>query len=848
MKTNLTPLLQQWYNIKKNYKDSILLFRLGDFYETFYEDAVITSKVLGITLTQRQEGVPLAGIPHHNATPHIAKLTRAGYKVAICEQLEDPIPGKLVKRGVVEVITAGTIVDEELLDRGESNYLLGIVKEKDRYGLSVLDLSTGEFKLTEVNKSEVQEELKRLSPVEIIAKEKYPEVEGFKLTLLDGYHFNYDYALLELTSYFKVSSLDGFGCGDLVLGVRAAGGVLSYIKEVKKKILPHIKPPIPYFLGDYLILDEVTRRNLELTEKIFPPNRKEGTLLSILDHTKTPMGARFLKNAINFPLTNIKEIKTRFKEIEELVVSPKLITRLHQLLHNLPDVERLVAKLSAEKITPRELWTLTIAMKRTVEIATFLSHHLPSFCHTYTFPNLTPLITLIEKALKENPPPQLKEGNIIKDGFNKEIDELREAIKLGRKWISSFEAKERERTHIPSLKVGFNTVFGYYIEVTKPNLKFVPPNYIRKQTLTNAERFITEELKSYEEKILSGEEKLKKLEYAVFCEIRGKVFSFLKQIQFLAHLLARLDFIVSLAYVAYKNEYSKPEIVKDDCIIIKEGRHPVLETLIPKGEFVPNSTFLGKEQRIYIITGPNMSGKSTYLRQVGLIVLMAQMGSFVPAKQAIIGVCDRIFTRIGASDDLSKGVSTFLREMNETANILNTATSRSLVLLDEIGRGTSTFDGMSIAWATVEHILKQNKSKTLFATHYHQLTGLNRISSKIKNYKMGAKREGDTVVFLHKLTPGGCDESYGIDVAKLAGIPSSVITRAKEVLTSLEKLEKRFLKEKDKRRQKTLFEEEKKKQVGIKVVEEIKKINPNHLTPIDGLIFLKKLKDWVNGN
>lgn len=854
---NLTPVLEQWSRIKKKYPDSILLFRLGDFYETFYEDAKVASKVLGITLTKRQSGVPLAGIPHHAATHYIAKLTRAGIRVAICEQLEPPTPGKLVKRGVVEVITQGTILDDSLLETRKNNYLASISPDNNKYGLAFIDLSTGDFRLTELSQEELLDEIKKISPLEIIMPNS-PEPDTNNLTQnitrREPYEFSYDFGFRELTNYFKVNSLDGFGCKNLKLGIGAAGAALAYLRDTKKHELPHIKRIIPYSLSDYLLIDEPTRKNLELTRKI-NGEEGEGTLLWVLDHTLTPMGARMLRDFINFPLTKPRKINSRLDRVEKFVDTPQLLQQLRELLSKIPDLERLIVKVSMERANARDLRVISSSLKILPQINSVISNDRTGVCPSqkgfkdYKLPEFSSTVDLIEQSITESPPPTLQEGRIIRSGFNKELDGLREITRSGKKWISDFEARERKRTHINSLKVGFNNVFGYYIEITRPNLKLVPKEYIRKQTLVNNERFITEELKKYESQVLGAEERIRRLEYELFCEIRKKVAVQTPNIQTAAHKLATLDVFASLAYVAKRNKYIRPELTTEDSIIIKDGRHPVVELLLSHGDFVPNPTTLDPEQKVYIITGPNMSGKSTYLRQLGLIVLMAQLGSYVPASYARIGVTDRIFTRIGASDDLARGVSTFLAEMNETANILNNASRRSLVLLDEIGRGTSTFDGMSIAWATTEYLLKHVKCKTIFATHYHELTELHSISSKIKNYQIGAKRYEDKIIFLHQLKPGGCDESYGIDVARLAGIPEEVIKRARSILGSLELKEQKASKIRTRSKQKTLFERQNVEKVSESPLQkELEKIDPDKITPIDALLLLKKLKSLSEKN
>ncbi|MCK4353034.1 DNA mismatch repair protein MutS [candidate division WOR-3 bacterium] len=853
---NFTPLLQQYSRIKKKYKDAILLFRIGDFYETLYEDAKLVSKVLGIALTQRQKGVPLAGVPHHAVRPYIAKLVKAGYKVAICEQLEEPKPGKLVKRDVIEVMTKGTLLDDSLLESKKNNYLASVSSDGKRYGLAFIDLSTGDFKITELELEELIDELKKINPAEVIVPENLStkgtrlpsvgqecasgtelKIDNIEFTPRDSYEFLYDFASRELLEYFKVASLDGFGCKDLKLGVSAGGAALAYVKDTKKKELAYIKHITPYSLSKHLILDEPTRKNLELINKI-GGTEGEGTLLWVLDYTCTPMGGRLLRSFILFPLIDVREINSRLDKVEEFVSSSTILDNVRLLISKIPDLERLIARISGERANARDLKALAKALK----VLPDLNSVLPERFKNYKFPNFEATISLVDKAIVDNPPITIQEGNIIKTGFNKELDELQKLAFSGKQWISNFEAKERQRIGIKSLKVGFNSVFGYYIEITRPNLKLVPSTYIRKQTLVNAERFITQELKEYESKVLSAEERIKRLEYELFCELRGKVATKTPDIQETAQKIAELDIFASFARMARENRYVKPIVDNSDNIVIKNGRHPVVEQLLQEGDFVPNPTSLNLEQEIYIITGPNMSGKSTYLRQVGLIVLMAQIGSFVPASEAHIGVCDRLFTRIGASDDLARGVSTFLAEMNETANILNNASSRSLVLLDEIGRGTSTFDGMSIAWATIEYLSRHIECKVLFATHYHELTELATLSSKIKNYQIAVKRYEDEIIFLRQLRPGGCDESYGIDVAKLAGLPENVIKRAKEILSSLKVNEQKASKLRAKSKQRDLFEPTVRSEKPSPVLKELEKVDSDKLTPIDALLLIKKLK------
>ena len=835
----MTPLLRQYQRIKSKYKDAILLFRLGDFYETFYEDAKIASQILGIALTQRQKGVPLAGIPHHAAQPYIARLVRAGYKVAICEQQEEPVPGKLVDREVVEVITKGTLLEPALLDDKSNNYLAAVKQEGKKFGLSLLELSTGEFKLTEVESEGLLNELTKAAPQELLVPASLQEEINVEIPITPrgDYEFTYEVARQELIDHFNVKSLRGFGCEEFKLGICAAGSILRYVKETKKREINHIRKITPYWPHDYMIIDEPTRRNLELIKKI-GGTEGEGTLLWVIDATKTPMGARTLRNFLLAPLKDVDKINKRLNWVEEFKNSTDLLEEMRILLAEIPDIERLIARISLERANPRDLIALKRALEQFPKINNLLNNTL--LYEEYNLEEFDDLIWLIEKAIVDNPPQNVTEGGIIKPGFSKEVDKLRKASMDGKKWIASLEQRERKRTGIGSLKVGFNNVFGYYIEVTKPNLKYVPADYIRKQTLVNAERFITQELKEYESKVLGADERLKKLEYEIFSRLRRKVAEWTSAIQVCADKLAKLDVFAGLAFCARRYGYTRPTVDDGNKIIIENGRHPVVELLLTEGDFVPNGTQFNSNEEVHIITGPNMAGKSTYLRQVALITIMAQMGSFVPADKAIIGVVDRIFTRIGASDDLARGVSTFLAEMNETANILNNAGARSLIVLDEIGRGTSTFDGLSIAWATVEYIIKHICAKTLFATHYHELTGLARVSPKVKNYSIGAKRYKDKIIFLRKVEPGPCDESYGVDVAKLAGLPRSVISRAREILRSLEIGERRRALERIQgSRQKNLFDT----QVRSPILEEIDNLDINKLSPIEALLILKRLKE-----
>lgn len=843
MKEGLTPLLHQYKRIKAKYPDAILLFRVGDFYETFYEDAQIASKVLGIVLTQRQEGVPLAGVPYHAAEPYIAKLVRAGYKVAICEQLEEPKPGKLVHRDVVEVITPGTLLEPQLLKERQPNYLMALIAERNMWGVATIDISTGEFRVTEVEANHIEDEVQKFQPSEIIIPHSMTNIPNFlksyNLTTIDDINFDNELANTELCRHFNVQSVDGFGLTDMPLAIRTAGAALHYVKETKKHTLDYISSIKPYRVQDFMFIDSFTRRNLELTEKI--TGEYEGSLLSVLDETCTPMGARLLREYMLSPLLDVTHIRKRLDAVQVLYEAPTLLTKLRSILARLPDMQRLISRINVGRANPRELQGL----KRSIMLLPEINELLPQSLSDWKVTTLHEVADIIDKTLVEDPPTKITEGGLIKDGANAELDELRQIVREGKNWIAQLETRERIRTGIESLKVGYNSVFGYYIEVTKPNLHKVPKDYIRKQTLVNAERFITPELKEYESKVLHAEDRIKDLEYKLYNELRKEVAKYTTSIQEVAQKLAELDVLASLAYVARKYNYVRPEFHEADRIEIVGGRHPVVERQLKEGEFVPNDLMFDEWHRILIVTGPNMSGKSTYLRQAALILIMAQMGSFVPAESARLRIVDRIFTRIGASDDIARGVSTFLAEMNETANILHNATERSLIILDEIGRGTSTFDGLAIAWAVVEYIARNIKAYTLFATHYHELTRLADMIPIVKNFYVEAKRYKNQIIFLHRVKPGSSDESYGVDVARLAGLPSPVIQRAKEILRHLEYEEKRqVLKKILKSTQVSLFDALEESEHPI--ITKLKAVDVNKLTPIDALLLVKELKESLN--
>ncbi|MCK4577059.1 DNA mismatch repair protein MutS [candidate division WOR-3 bacterium] len=854
----ITPLLKQYFKVKSEYEDSILLFRMGDFYETFFKDAEIASSVLNIALTSRAHGkdnrIPLAGIPVKAADNYITKLIKAGLKVAICEQLEDPALAKgIVKRDVVEVITPGTVTNPNILDSGKNIFLAAISSDgKGKFGLSYCDLSTGDFFIEELSFNEILDELKRIEPGELLVSENddYPFFDEFILTPLSEIEFQYGYALEKLKEHFNVKTLDGFGVEELNLGISAAGAILNYLNSTQKRKLKHIKKLMRSDLSNMLILDNSTVRNLELIKRF--DGTTEGTLFSVLNETVTPMGTRYLRMTLLKPFYKLKNIKERLSAVDELYKKNLKVKTIRKILKSVSDIERLIVRIATERANARDLIQLKDSLSKipTVkeEIREFSSEILEQIKKEMI--DFSDVVKLISNAIVDSPPLKITEGGMIKDGFNEELDKTRDIVAKGKDWIVNLEREERDKTNITSLKVRYNSVFGYFIEVTKSNLKHVPDNYIRKQTLSNCERFITPELKEYETKVLGSEEKIKSMEYNIFSEIRTKVSQRVEEIQNTAKAIALLDLLLCFAFLSIRNKYSKPTVNNSDEIFISEGRHPVVETMIEKETFIPNDSYLdGNGNQILIITGPNMSGKSTYLRQVGLIIIMAQMGCFVPVKEAKIGVVDRVFTRIGASDDLSRGVSTFLAEMIETANILNNATKKSLVILDEVGRGTSTFDGLSIAWSVCE-FLHNNPTvhpKTLFATHYHELTELEEILRGVKNYNVSVKRWEDKIIFLRKVVPGGADESYGVDVARLAGLPKQVINRAREILFELEEKEMKDLSKKRKvlAQNGILTKEE---QLSLFsppeniIYEELKNLDITALTPIDALNLLNEWK------
>ncbi|HHT9125136.1 MAG TPA: DNA mismatch repair protein MutS [Candidatus Brocadiia bacterium] len=859
----VTPMMRQYKDIKKKHGDALLFFRVGDFYEMFYDDAKTASKVLGITLTSRSKGdnaVPMAGVPHHSAHTYIHRLIKAGYKVAICDQMEDPEEAKgVVERDVTRIITPGTLTDDLLLKDKDNNYLLAIFANGESAGLSWVDLSTGKFQAQDIPTTQLIDEFARLRPSECLLSEEMVTSKGEQpfasalnamITPLPGWVFARDTAYQTLKEHFGTASLEGFGCESLGPSINAAGAVIHYLKETQRTSLKHISKIERFSNQDYVILDRTTQQCLELLETM-RTHEKDGSLLGVLDQTLTSMGGRLLKQWIISPLKIPEEIRYRQDGVRELFKDSILRNELREMLKGVYDIERISTKVSCARANARDLvslkQSLAVLPKLKEKICTCASVILKSLGE-----NLDPVEEvriLIGTAIVPDPPHTIKDGGMIREGYDQDLDELHHIRKSGKNWIANFQAEEIKRTGINSLKVGYNRVFGYYIEITNTYKDNIPQTYIRKQTLKNAERYITPELKDYETKVLTADERAKELEYDIFGRLREEVSSHTKRLQKTAEVIATLDVISTLAHVAAENGYGMPEITDGLELNIIDGRHPVLDKIMDN--FVPNDVAIdGAQTMMVVITGPNMAGKSTYIRQVALLVLMAQMGSFIPAKQATIGVVDRIFTRVGASDELASGQSTFMVEMNETANILNNATNRSLIVLDEVGRGTSTFDGLSIAWAITEYIYEHIKARTLFATHYHELTEIELLLPCIKNYNIAVKEWGDEIIFLRKIVEGGADKSYGIHVARLAGIPREVLDRAKTLLANLEansldiNNKPKFVPSEDKKTsasggpaQLSIFAP---KEEGV--LQSIKELDIPTLTPLDALNKLNELK------
>lgn len=875
MSSDLTPMMKQYMDIKKKNPDAILFFRLGDFYEMFGDDAKTASRVLQIALTARSAGegrlvkMPMCGVPFHAANSYILKLISNGYKVAICEQLEDPKAVKgLVKRDIVKIITPGTVLEEAALDRKANNYLISLFIQDNTAGIACVDASTGEFNVQQVdfegNYDRVIDAVEKLQPVEVLVPETAKEGKDFSrnvtgrlmagenrvfINYYSSWNFQRDIAADKIKDHFKVMSLESYGIGEKSEVISAAGALVAYLYETQKTVLHHINKISFLNPDNCLAMDSVSLRNLEITESAVKGGQY--TLFSVLDFTGTAMGSRSLKKWLKQPLASVKEIKERQDMVGFFVDFPEIRDSISGLMKDISDMERIAGKLGSQNINGRDL----IALRKTIEAADRLHGAIKDsgadiLKNRFSFKNqkLTEVSDIISGAIVEEPPIGIKEGGVIKPGYNEELRKLKEISAGGKAWIAALQDKERKRTGISSLKVGYTGVFGYFIEVSKANQKNVPEDYIRKQTLVNGERFITPELKEYESTVLGAQEKIMTLEYEIFCDVRDRLVKNISAIQECSASIAELDCLVSLAAAAVSNGYVKPEITEGSVLEIEEGRHPVIEKNLGYNEFIPNDTSLDTvENMIMMITGPNMAGKSTYMRQVAVIVAMAQAGSYVPAKAARIGVVDKIFTRVGASDFLARGQSTFMVEMLETANILNNATKKSLILLDEVGRGTSTFDGVSIAWAITEYIHNKIGAKTLFATHYYELTEIADLLRGVKNYSVQVKEYGDKIVFLRKIIKGSTDRSYGIHVGSLAGLPQEVIMRAEVILKSLE--DANYTKDGKPKIGAAAAEADKAGQLDLfgfvddKLKQELKAIDVDSLTPVEALLKMKNLKD-----
>ena len=872
----LSPMMQKYVETKKQYSDCILFYRLGDFYEMFFEDALTASKELEITLTGKdcglEERAPMCGVPYHAAENYINRLIGKGYKVAICEQIGDPKTAKgLVERKVIRVVTPGTNLDTAALDEGKNNYIMAIVSIDDRFGCAVADITTGDCFVTEVdNAQKMMDEINKFSPAEIVCNETFQvcglDLEDMKNRLgicifpLDAWYFDDDLCRRALMTHFHVGTLEGLGLKDYENASIAAGALFQYLTETQKSGLTHMTTIRPYSAEKFMIIDSSSRRNLELVETL-REKQKRGSLLWILDKTRTAMGARMLRSFVEQPLIHKAAVEERLETISELNEKAMLRDEIREYLNPIYDLERLVSRISYQSANPRDL----ISFQSSIAMLPYLKQLLKEFeCPLLVrldgeMDDLADLCEIIEKAIVEDPPLAMKEGGIIRDGFHEEVDKYRRSKAEGKQWLADLEAKERDKTGIKNLKIKYNRVFGYYLEVTNSFKNLVPDYYTRKQTLANAERYITPELKELEDLILGAEDKLYALEYELFCQVRDQVAEQVARIQQTAKSVALLDVMASLALVADRNHYVRPQMNEKGIIDIKNGRHPVVEQMIENDMFIANDTYLDNQKnRLSVITGPNMAGKSTYMRQVALIVLMAQIGSFVPADKANIGMVDRIFTRVGASDDLASGQSTFMVEMTEVANILRNATSKSLLILDEIGRGTSTFDGLSIAWAVVEHIsnTKLLGAKTLFATHYHELTELEGKLPGVNNYCIAVKEKGDDIVFLRKIVRGGADKSYGIQVAKLAGVPDSIIQRAKELVEELTESDItsafKDLSAPGKKKTAVTFDQVDMEQMSLfdtvqddDIIQEIRELDVSNMTPMEALNMLYRLQKKI---
>ena len=864
-----TPMIKQYLSIKEQYPDAILFYRMGDFYEMFFEDAQEASRVLEITLTSRNKNdespVPMCGVPHRAAKGYIARLIDQGYKVAICDQIEDPAKAKgLVKRDVVRVITPGMIIENEFLDERTNNYVLSVNCRSGVYGIAYVDISTGSFRVTETNDTtSIVEEIKRVAPREVLLPalsknnaEFNPVLEiliDIAISYLEDHAFEFKKGYRTLTDQFKTISLEGFGCENLKAAIGAAGAVIFYIRETQKQKLEHLTGIETYWLDKYLLIDELSWRNLELSRNI-RTGSKRATLLDIIDHTATAMGARLLYKWMRYPLIDLTEIRLRHSAVGEVKENIQIRRRIRETLKSVYDIERIGNKIVMGYANARDLVALKRSLKMLPVLSSLLSELMSELFHLpANLDRLYEMADLIDRSIRDDPAPTVNEGRIIKTGYNNELDELEQISRDSKSWLARLEVREKDATGISTLKVRHNKVFGYYLEVPKSRSSEVPPDYVRKQTLVNAERYITDELKSFEMKVIGAEERRAALEYNIFNEVRSEVAKNNESIQKIAQFLARLDCLVNLAEIAAQNDYCRPEMTTDGCIIIEDGRHPVVEKMITAERFVPNSIKVDDEgNQVLIITGPNMAGKSTILRQVALVVILAQMGSFIPAAKAAISIIDRIFTRVGALDDLSHGQSTFMVEMEETANILNNATNRSLVIMDEIGRGTSTFDGLSIAWAVAEymHDINNRGVKTLFATHYHELTELARTKLRVANFNIAVKEWNDEIIFLRKLVEGGTNRSYGIQVARLAGIPVQVIQRAKKILYKIEKGEygpagSELMAQTDENSTQAPVQLDLFRRPEGMLIERLKKADISRMTPLEAINFLNELQEHM---
>ena len=852
-----TPLMAQYNSIKAKYPDAVLLFRVGDFYETFGQDAVRTSQILGIVLTKRNNGgshTELAGFPHHSLNSYLPKLVRAGLRVAICDQLEDPKMTKgIVKRGVTELVTPGVTFNEQILTTKENNFLLSIHREKEKYGMALVDISTGEFLVSEGNSDKLMHIIHTFSPSEIIYQRKAElpnRIKDRNSFALEDWAYQYPFAYEKLTNHFKTKSLKGYGIEEFPLAITAAGAIFAYlVEDTHHALIQHITKIQNIPQDDYLMMDGFTLRNLEIIHS----NHSEGkSFLDIIDRTTTPMGGRLLRRRMILPLKSVNEIDRRLSLIEFFNKEENLKYNIYELLKSISDLDRLLGKLAAERISPKELGNFRNSLISIEKIKELLLPHPDALAWVTPLHSHKELIDYLQSHLNEELPVSINKGNVIKEGVSEELDRLRNLLYSGKSYLDEMCQRESERTGISSLKIDFNNVFGYYIEVRNTHKDKVPENWIRKQTLVNAERYITEELKEYESQILGAEEKIAQLEHLLYKKIEEQVLVHMDTIQNNSKTIAEIDCAVGLSELAIAENYTKPIINEDFTINIKEGRHPVIEKSLPLGEkYIPNDIFLDRDtQQIMMVTGPNMSGKSAVLRQTAIICLLAQIGSFVPAKHAEIGVLDRIFTRVGASDNISAGESTFMVEMNESANILNNITERSLILLDEIGRGTSTYDGISIAWAIAEYLHQHpTQPKTLFATHYHELNEMQNSFSRIKNYHIAIQENKNNVIFLRKLVAGGSEHSFGIYVAKLAGMPTKVVNRAKEILKTLENSRSQDQNTKNIKRvteenlQLSFFQLDDPALESIR--EELTQIDINTLTPIEALMKLNKIKSMI---